>query len=156
MMDPIHRLVQMTSANVGTFALLADDFNPIHMNDEAARAAGFEGRICHGGLFTAIISGMIATAYPGAIWMEHEIQFKRPALVGQTLDFGLSLEETIRKPTKTLGVLIAEVRNPAGDVVAKSRNVVLLPARLSADADHTSEQPADSADKELVSQPAGR
>jgi acyl dehydratase len=153
MMDPIHRLVHVTSENVGTFALLADDFNPIHMNDEAARAAGFEGRICHGALFTAIISGMIATAYPGAIWMEHEIQFKRPALVGQTLDFGLALEETIRKPTKTLGVLIAEVRNPAGDVVAKSRNVVLLPARVSPDPDHTSEQ---SADNELVSQPVGR
>ncbi len=127
-MDPIHKLVHITSADVYTFALEAHDFNPIHMDDAAARAAGFEGRICHGALLTAIMSGIIAHAFPCAVWMEHTIQFKRPALVGQTLEFVLSLDETIKKPAKTLGVITVEVRNTAGDLIATSRNVVLLPA----------------------------
>lgn len=126
-MESIHRFVHTTSADVAAFARLADDYNPIHMDSAAARAAGFEGRICHGGLFTAMISGMIADAYPGAVWMEHNIQFKRPALVGQTLEFILALDETIKKPTKTLGIISVEIRNAAGDLVATSRNVVLLP-----------------------------
>ncbi len=140
-MDPIHRFVHITSSNVYAFSLIADDYNPIHMDDAAARAAGFEGRICHGGLFTAIISGMIAQAFPGAIWMEHTIQFKRPALVGQTLEFVLSLDETIKKPTKTLGVITAEIKNTAGNLVATSRNVVLLPARAAVDAEMPAVQP---------------
>lgn len=134
-MEPIHRFVHITSSDVYAFALLADDYNPIHMDDAAAQAAGFQGRICHGGLFTAVISGMIAEAFPGAIWMEHTIQFKRPALVGQTLEFILSLDETIKKPTKTLGIINAEIKNTAGELIATSRNVVLLPALAEADLD---------------------
>jgi acyl dehydratase len=126
--EPICRFVHITASDIYAFALLADDYNPIHMDEAAARAAGFQGRICHGGLFTAVISGMIAKEFPGAIWMEHTIQFKRPALVGQTLEFILSLDETIKKPTKTLGIISAEVKNTAGELVANSRNVVLLPA----------------------------
>ena len=133
-MEPIHRFVHITSGDVYAFALVADDFNPIHMDEAAARAAGLQGRICHGGLFTAIISGMIAKAFPGAIWMEHNIQFKRPALVGQTLDFVLSLDETIKKkPGKTLGVIGVEIDNAAGELIATSRNVVLLPAHAAVD-----------------------
>lgn len=141
-MEPIHRFVHITSADVSAFARLADDYNPIHMDTAAARAAGFEGRICHGGLFTAMISGMIADAYPGAVWMEHNIQFKRPALVGQTLEFILSLDETIKKPTKTLGIITVELKNAAGDLIAASRNVVLLPKHAEAELEVPSVQPS--------------
>lgn len=151
-MEPIHRFVHITSSDVYTFALLADDYNPIHMEDAAARAAGFQGRICHGGLFTAVISGMIAKAVPGTIWMEHTIQFKRPALVGQTLEFVLSLDETITKPTKTLGIISAEVRNTAGALVATSRNVVLLPAHAELEAEPATVQ-ALQAEATEVSKP---
>ena len=143
-MEPIHRFVHITSADVHAFALLADDFNPIHIDDAAARAAGFQGRICHGGLFTAVISGMIAKAFPGAVWMEHNIQFKRPALVGQTLEFVLSLDETIKKPTKTLGIITAEIKNTAGELVAASGNVVLLPAHVVVDAEVPAVQPQET------------
>jgi acyl dehydratase len=147
--EPIRRFVHITSADVYAFALLADDYNPIHMDAAAARAAGFDGRICHGGLFTAVISGMIAKAYPGAVWMEHNIQFKRPALVGQTLEFTLSLDETIKKPTKTLGVITAEIKNPAGNLIATSRNVVLLPKQAEAEGEPKAPQPVE-AEGELV------
>ena len=140
-MEAIHRLVHITSADVYAFSLVAEDFNPIHMDDAAAHAAGFEGRICHGALLTAIISGMIAKEFPGAIWMEHNIQFKRAALVGQTVEFVLTLDETVKKPAKTLGILNVEVKNTAGSVLAISRNVVLLPAQTMRDAEKPPVQP---------------
>ena len=148
-MEPFHRFVHINSADVYAYALLAEDYNPIHMDAAAARAAGFDARICHGGLFTAIISGMIARAYPGAVWMEHTIQFKRPALVGTTLEFILSLDETLKKPTKTLGIITAEIKNPAGQVIATSRNVVLLPAGVELESKPAAAQPAE-AEAELV------
>ena len=149
-MEPIHRYVHITSGDVYAFALVADDFNPIHMDEAAARAAGLPGRICHGGLFTAIISGMIAKAFPGAIWMEHNIQFKRPALVGQTLDFVLSLDETIKKPAKTLGIITVEIDNAAGELIATSRNVVLLPAHAKVDEESPALHAAQPQEEALV------
>jgi len=148
--EPIHRFVHITSGDVYAFALVADDFNPIHMDEAAARAAGLEGRICHGGLFTAIISGMIAKAFPGAIWMEHNIQFKRPALVGQTLDFALSLDQTIKKPTKTLGIITVEIDNAKGELIATSRNVVLLPAHAALEDEMSSVQLSPTEQPELA------
>lgn len=148
-MEPIHRFVHITSGDVYAFALLADDFNPIHMDGAAARAAGLEGRICHGALFTAMISGMIAKAFPGAIWMEHNIQFKRPALVGQTLEIVLSLDETIKKPTKTLGIITVEIKNAAGALIATSRNVVLLPKGAEMEAEPATMQPPQAETKAL-------
>lgn len=133
-MDSVHRLVRINAADVNAFAILADDFNPIHMDNVAARAAGFAGRICHGALLTSIISGMIAHAFPGAVWMEHNIQFKRPALVGQTFEFVLSLDETIKKPTKSLAIVSVTVYDAAGNLLATSRNVVLLPAKTEVSA----------------------
>lgn len=141
-MEPIRRFVHITSSDVYAFALLAEDFNPIHMNIEAARAAGLDGRICHGALLSAKISGIIAEMFPGALWMEHIIQFKRPALVGQTLEFIVSMDETIKKPTKTLGIITAEVKNAAGALIATSRNVVLLPASASIDGESATVQPS--------------
>jgi acyl dehydratase len=131
--DPVRQLVRISSADVHAFAYLAQDFNPIHMDNAAARAAGFESRICHGALLTSIISGMIAHAFPGAIWMEHDIQFKRPALVGQTFEFVLSLDETIEKPNKTLGRITVAVNDMAGNRVATSTNMVMLPQHADAD-----------------------
>jgi 3-hydroxybutyryl-CoA dehydratase len=148
---PFHKFVHITSADVYSYAQLADDFNPIHMDGAAARALGFQGRICHGGLLTAMISGMIANAYPGAIRMEHTIQFKRAALVGQTLEFALTLDETIKKPTKTLGIIGAEIKNTAGELVATSRNVVMLPARAEREPESaTIDEPREAV---AVSQP---
>jgi len=153
--DPLHKFVHITSADVYAYAQLADDFNPIHMDGAAARALGFQGRICHGGLLTAMISGMIANAYPGAVWMEHNIQFKRPALVGQTLEFVLALDETIKKPAKTLGIVTAQVKNTAGDLLATSRNVVLLPAHAGAEPD-TASAPPPEIEAAAASAPASR
>lgn len=149
-MEPIHRFVHITSGDVYAFALVADDFNPIHMDEKAARAAGLDGRICHGGLFTAIISGMIAKAFPGAIWMEHNIQFKRPALVGQTLDFVLSLDQTIKKPTKALGIITVAIDNAAGELIATSRNVVLLPAHAELNSEEPAMKPLKTEQPELA------
>jgi acyl dehydratase len=146
-MDPVHRLVRINATEVNAFALLADDFNPIHMDDVAARAAGFAGRICHGALLTSVISGMIANAFPGAVWMEHNVQFKRPALVRQTFEFVLSLDETIKKPTKSLGVVTVTVHDTAGNLLATSRNVVLLPAPLEINAKTASATQTASAEE---------
>jgi len=142
--EPIRRFVHIMSADVYAFALVADDFNPIHMNAEAARAAGLNGRICHGALFSAKISGMIAEAFPGALWMEHTIQFKRPALVGQTLEFILSLDETIKKPAKMLAIINAEINDAAGTLIATSRNVVLLPVSAEVEVESATVQPSQT------------
>ncbi|MBC7712236.1 MAG: MaoC family dehydratase N-terminal domain-containing protein, partial [Rhizobacter sp.] len=38
----------ITAAHIQKFADFSGDFNPVHFDDEAARAQGFKGRIAHG------------------------------------------------------------------------------------------------------------
>lgn len=50
----------ITESDIATFAELSGDRNAIHMDDEAARRAGFDGRVAHGVLGIAIATGLLS------------------------------------------------------------------------------------------------
>src|SRR6266446_4453875 len=47
-----------TEADIQTYAGMSGDFHAYHTNEVAARAGAFGGRICHGLLSLAVISGL--------------------------------------------------------------------------------------------------
>jgi 3-hydroxybutyryl-CoA dehydratase len=49
----------ITGEQIDTFAKITGDYNPIHVDEEAAKAAGFPGRIAHGALSASLISAEI-------------------------------------------------------------------------------------------------
>jgi len=73
--------------DVATFARLSGDDNPIHLDDEAARAAGFDGVIVHGALVTSLLSRLLGTTLPGpgTIYLGQETRFLRPVRPGDRL-----------------------------------------------------------------------
>ncbi len=74
----------------GRYADAADDHNPLHLDDEAARAAGHPGRIVHGMCTLATgISALVATLRdrPDARLGYLRARFSRPVLPGDTVEF---------------------------------------------------------------------
>jgi 3-hydroxybutyryl-CoA dehydratase len=76
----------ITSEMVLQYANVSGDYNPIHLNREAAIKAGFQGEIVHG----MLTMGMSATLlFPflkdGYYVSEHETKFIAPMLVGAEL-----------------------------------------------------------------------
>jgi acyl dehydratase len=78
----------VTEADVVNYAGFSGDFNPIHMDDEFAKATPFGGRIAHGlGVF-CIASGLATTA-PAvrtlALLGVRNWEFIRPVTLGDTI-----------------------------------------------------------------------
>lgn len=73
-----------TRAAVATFVELSGDDNPIHLDVEAARAAGFAREVVHGVLVLSLISRLLGRDLPGpgTILLGQEFRYLAPVYVG--------------------------------------------------------------------------
>lgn len=72
--------VSLSREDIDRFATASGDRNPVHLDDEAARAAGFEGRLAHGMLGAALFSRLLGTRFPGpgTIYLGQSLRFLAP------------------------------------------------------------------------------
>jgi acyl dehydratase len=75
--------------DIRAYADASGDHNPLHLDDAAARAAGFPGVIAHGMLTMGhLASSLVAWAGdPGAVVRMH-VLFRAPVLAGETIVAG--------------------------------------------------------------------
>lgn len=80
---------QAKTADIDGFAALSGDHNPLHMDDSYARENAFDGRVVHGFLLAAQVSGLIGMALPGrrCLLMEEKLAFPNPVYAGDTVVF---------------------------------------------------------------------
>lgn len=129
---------RVTAAEVGAFAELSGDRNPIHLDAEAARTAGFSGPVAHGILGLAVATGLASqleltrgtlVALVGVQW-----RFRRPVYLGDevTLHLRVSSRRDTAHPRRGLVTLSVELRNQEGAVVQEGEWVELLRKRPAA------------------------
>jgi len=77
----------VSEADINDFAKISGDFNPVHIDEEFAKAGLFKTRIAHGFLVGSLISTVLGTKLPGpnTIYLSQELQFKAPVKIGDTL-----------------------------------------------------------------------
>ena len=95
-----HTSTQYISADdVRTYADLSGDDNPIHVDADAAQAAGFDRPIAHGALLVGYMSRVLGREYPGhgAIAVSLSAKFVRPVLVDSEVTFEVKVAEKIEK-----------------------------------------------------------
>ncbi len=92
-----------TKEDVATFAKLCGDNNPIHLDDAAAKKAGFEGAIVHGALVSSLFSYILGVHIPGpqSIYLHQSVQFVAPVLVGEEIEAKI----TVKKFRKDKGLI---------------------------------------------------
>ena len=92
-----------TKEDVATFAKLCGDSNPIHLDDAAARKAGFDGCIVHGALVSSLFSYIMGVHIPGpdSIYLHQSVQFQAPVLVGEEVEATV----TVKKFRKDKGLI---------------------------------------------------
>lgn len=85
----------ISGEQIDTFAKITGDFNPIHVDEDAAKAAGFEGRIAHGALSASLISAVLGNDLPGpgAVFVELNLRFRRPAMIGDVVTAVATVQE---------------------------------------------------------------
>lgn len=78
----------------GVFARLSGDYNPVHLDEEHARGAGFETVIIHGmNVVGASARAAHLWAPPGSMLRELDVRFAKPVLPEQTVSFDASLKD---------------------------------------------------------------
>jgi len=86
---------QVQEKEIDLFAELSGDFNPLHMDGEFAKKAGFEGRVSHGFLLGTKLTGIIGMKFPGenGVLLEQNLGFAKPIYAGDEITFNISVKE---------------------------------------------------------------
>lgn len=92
---------------VRDFATVSGDSNPIHMDGDAARRAGFRGRVAHGAILLSELSRVIGMELPGpgSLWISSEIDFRAPVYVGDEID----LEAVVEHVSPAFGLVVLRI-----------------------------------------------
>ncbi|KAH7864385.1 hypothetical protein Vadar_029007 [Vaccinium darrowii] len=71
------------SSDVLEYSKLSLDSNPLHFDLESAQKAGFEDRLVPGMLVASLFPRIIASHFPGAVYVSQSLQFKSPVYIGE-------------------------------------------------------------------------
>lgn len=118
----------VTEADILLFAGVSGDTNPVHMNEEYAKATMFKGRIAHGMLSAALVSAVFGTKLPGpgCIYVSQSLRFKAPVRIGDTVN--TSVEITELNPEKKRATFKCSCL-VGSTVVLEGEAVLMVPSR---------------------------
>jgi 3-hydroxybutyryl-CoA dehydratase len=108
-----------------SFAHLSGDHNPLHLSNNHARDAGFEGSVVYGALIIAQVSRLIGMELPGlhSIWNGVSLDFRAPLYVDQ--DARLT-GTVIHTSEATQSVSLALHVEADGQTIAKGKATISL------------------------------
>ncbi len=78
---------EVTPRDIELFTEISGDRNPLHYDDEAARATRFGGIVVQGGVSSAILNAVVAEDLPGpgTVFLQVNWGFKAPVRPGDTI-----------------------------------------------------------------------
>jgi len=112
---------------IRAFADIAEDHNPVHLDDAAAAATPFGRRIAHGMLTASLLSGLLGERLPGhgTIYLGQTLKFLAPVLIGDTVTATVTVKEVLAE--KKRAVLSCEAR--VGDKLVLTGEATVMPPR---------------------------
>jgi 3-hydroxybutyryl-CoA dehydratase len=117
----------ITEFDIGMFAGITGDFNPLHVNRVVAEQSRFGGRIAHGMLTASLISTVIGMYLPGpgCVYLGQTLRFTRPVKIGDTVTVTVEvLEKVVGKRRLRLATVCT---NQNGEKVIDGEATVLVP-----------------------------
>jgi acyl dehydratase len=77
----------VTARDIALFTEISGDRNPLHYDEEAARATRFGGIVVQGGVTSAILNAVVAEDLPGpgTVFLHVDWDFKAPVRPGDTI-----------------------------------------------------------------------
>lgn len=120
----------VSAAHLALGATLSGDFNPLHVEDDFARASRHAGTILHGVITSAIIGAPAGMIFAGTAiaYLEHNCRFLKPVRAGDRLTITWTVMAKDDKPRHAGGVvrMRADCVNQAGDLVAQADGAMLV------------------------------
>ncbi len=95
---------------VALFSEMTGDRNPLHVDEEAARASRFGGLITQGGVTSGLLNAVVAEQLPGpgTVFLSVSWKFARPTYFGETVTASVTVTDVRQdKPICTLATRVA-------------------------------------------------
>ncbi len=114
----------VTERDIKLFAKASQDPNPVHLDEDAAKAGPFRSGIAHGMLGASLISAALAKGFPGALYLGQMLSFRLPVFVDDTI----TAIAIITDADGAVVTLSTSVVNQDGNVVITGEAKIKLPA----------------------------
>ena len=107
------------------FAGVSGDTNPVHLDQDYAKATRFGAKIAHGMLIGSFISNVIGTRMPGegSIYMKQEMTFLRPVYYGDRVTVEVAV--IALQKDRNRAVLSTDCYNQKGEKVLAGEALVM-------------------------------
>jgi 3-hydroxybutyryl-CoA dehydratase len=113
------------------FAELSGDHNPIHFDDEVARACSFRARISNGFVTESRVAAALVETFGSektiVVALQKNTKFLRPVYMGDVIT--ATVEVVGRQEAMSILQIAGECRNQDGAIVAKTSMVVKIYSR---------------------------
>ncbi len=128
--DEFSSSLTVTETHLVLASGLFGDFNPLHVDEEHARASRFGGRILHGPFTSALVAAPVGMYFHSTAiaYLEHLCRFKAPVKPGDTLSTTWTVTETLPKPKHHGGIVVLSglCKNQNGTVVAEAEGKIMV------------------------------
>jgi 3-hydroxybutyryl-CoA dehydratase len=116
------------AGDIDAFAEVSGDTNPVHLDEDYARATPFGGRIAHGMLAAAYVSAVLGTKLPGpgAIYLSQTLRFRRPVKIGDPVTARVTVKALDAAKGHATLETICQV---SGKTVVDGEALIMVPRR---------------------------
>jgi 3-hydroxybutyryl-CoA dehydratase len=117
---------EVTDQLIRDFAELSGDHNPIHLDEEFAKATRFGQRIAHGMLSGAFISAVLGNEFKNRkiLYLSQTMRFTAPTFIGDTITTTATV--TGLREEKGIVTLATECTKQTGEVTLTGESVVMV------------------------------
>ena len=118
--------VTVTEAMLDSFKSITGDVNPLHNDEEFAKAKGHVGRVAYGMLTASFLSTMAGVYLPGekSLIQQVETKFANPVYIGDTLTVKGEIVELIESVQRL--ELKVTITNQNGKKVLRGKMQILV------------------------------
>lgn len=106
----------ITREDAECFARLTGDESRLHLEEQTAVKAGFEGPLVHGMLLDSLVSALMGTRLPGSgtVYVEHNTRFIRPVYWGDTVEITVRFVSFEEEEDHYMGLFYGTCKNQHG------------------------------------------
>lgn len=118
----------VTEADIGTFAEVTGDKNPVHLDEAYAAKTMFKTRIAHGMLTAGYLSAVFGMELPGpgAIYVTQTLNFRGPVKIGDKVIAKVRVAELFPAKRRARFDCVCTVD---GKPVLEGEAILMVPAR---------------------------
>ena len=114
------RVKTISEQEIRAFAIMCEDFNPLHHDAEYAAGTRFGGIIASGPHYMSLLLGLLASHFSASgpqVGIEFHLNFAKPVRPGDTIEFKWVATHIESKSRGSVVTLDGSITNQHGEVV---------------------------------------